>query len=91
VARALGVRIGIDEPVAHVRAFGERIPDARPSMLLDHLAQRPSEVDVINGAVPVQARRAGLAAPYNEVVSALIRVRERAFPAHTSEPSGRMR
>jgi len=91
VAEALGIRTGIADPVAHVRSFGERIPDARPSMLLDHLARRPSEVDVINGAVPVEARRAGLAAPYNEVVSALIRVRERQFPAHTSEPSGRMR
>jgi 2-dehydropantoate 2-reductase len=90
VAGALGIRVGFDDPVAHVRAFGERIPDARPSMLLDHLARRRSEVDVINGAVPVEARRAGVAAPYNEVVSALIRVREREFE-EASKASGRMR
>jgi 2-dehydropantoate 2-reductase len=81
-ARALGIQITIEDPVAHVRAFGERIPDARPSMLLDHMAHRRSEVDVINGAVPVQARRAGVEAPCNEVVSALIRVREGQFRAH---------
>lgn len=79
VGRALGVRIDIDDPVAHVRAFGERIPAARPSMLLDHLARRRSEIDVINGAVPVQAARAGITAPYNEVVTALVQLREREF------------
>jgi 2-dehydropantoate 2-reductase len=79
VSRALDVRMDIDDPVAYVRTFGERIPTARPSMLLDHLAGRHSEIDVINGAVPVQASRAGLTAPYNEVVSALVRVREREF------------
>ncbi|MGI5127988.1 ketopantoate reductase family protein [Pseudonocardia sp. CA-107938] len=73
VGRAVGVPLTIEDPVAYVRAFGSRIPDARPSMLLDVLAGRPTEIDVINGAVPVQAARARLRAPMNEVVSALVR------------------
>ena len=36
--RRPGVEFGFDDPVAYVRAFGEKIPGARPSMLLDHLA-----------------------------------------------------
>jgi 2-dehydropantoate 2-reductase len=75
VARARGIALGFDDPVAYVRAFGEKIPDARPSMLLDVLAGRPCEIDVINGAIPPAAREVGLAAPVNETVTALVRAK----------------
>lgn len=76
VGRALGVDLEIDDPVGYVRDFGSAIPDARPSMLLDVLAGRPTEIDVINGAVPERAKQARLQAPFNEVISALVRHRE---------------
>ena len=79
VARAKKVHLGFDDPVAYVHAFGGKIPHARPSMLLDHLARRRSEIDAINGAVPIAAHEVGLRAPYNEVVSALVRAREADF------------
>jgi 2-dehydropantoate 2-reductase len=60
-----------------VRAFGQKIRRARPSMLLDHLARRPSEIDVLKGAVPRLATEVGLAAPVNATVAALVRARER--------------
>jgi 2-dehydropantoate 2-reductase len=60
-------------------AFGEKIPGARPSMLLDHLAGRRSEIDVINGAVPRVGAEVGVPAPINETVVALVRARESAF------------
>ena len=81
VARARGIRLDFDDPVAYVRAFGMKIPKARPSMLLDHLAGRMSEIDAINGAIPVAAKAAGLQAPYNEVISALVRAKERRMGA----------
>lgn len=77
VARARGIRLDFDDPVAYVRAFGMKIPKARPSMLLDHLAGRMSEIEAINGAIPVAAKAAGVAAPFNEVISALVRAKER--------------
>lgn len=77
VARARGIALGFDDPVAYARAFGEAIPDARPSMLLDVLAGRPCEIDVINGAIPPAARAVGLAAPVNETVTALVKARSR--------------
>ena len=77
VAKARGIGLEFDDPVAYVRTFGMKIPRARPSMLLDHLAGRASEVDAINGAIAPAARAVGLAAPYNEVISGLVRAKER--------------
>jgi 2-dehydropantoate 2-reductase len=85
-ARASGAEIGFDDPVAYTRAFGARIPDARPSMLLDILAGRPCEIDAINGAVPPAARAVGLVAPVNETVAALVRAKEAAIIAGPSAP-----
>lgn len=79
VARAKGIPVEIDDPEAYVRAFGEKIPGARPSMLLDHLAGRRSEIDAINGAIPLKAAEVGLAAPVNRTVARLIRARETRF------------
>ncbi len=81
VARAKGIRLEFEDPVAYVRDFGAKIPGARPSMLLDHLAGRRSEIDAINGAIPPEALALGLEAPYNTLVSALVRARETAFEA----------
>ena len=81
VARAKGIRLDFEDPVAYVRDFGAKIPGARPSMLLDHLAGRRSEIDAINGAIPPEALALGLEAPYNTLVSALVRARETAFAA----------
>ena len=77
VARARGIKLDFDDPVAYVRAFGMKIPNARPSMLLDHMAGRMSEIEAINGAIPAAAKAAGIAAPFNEVISALVRAKER--------------
>jgi 2-dehydropantoate 2-reductase len=77
VAQARGVRLDFHDPVGYVRAFGMKIPHARPSMLLDHIAGRASEIDAINGAIPPAARAVGLTAPYNEVISGLVRAKER--------------
>jgi len=75
VARARGIALDFDDPVAYARAFGEKIAGARPSMLLDVLAGRPCEIGVINGAIPPAAREVGLTAPVNEVVTALVRAK----------------
>jgi 2-dehydropantoate 2-reductase len=78
VAVASGISLSFDDPVAYARAFGERIPDARPSMLLDRLAGRACEIDAINGAISARAAAVGLRAPANETVSALVRALEAA-------------
>jgi len=81
VARALGIRLEVGDPIEHIRHLGGRIPDARPSMLLDHLARRRSEIDVINGSIPREGRNVGVATPVNDTVVALVKAREAGFPA----------
>jgi 2-dehydropantoate 2-reductase len=74
-----GVRFEFDDPVRYVTDFAATIPNASPSMRLDHLARRPSEVDVINGEVVDLSRQFGLDAPYNETLCAILRQREARF------------
>jgi 2-dehydropantoate 2-reductase len=77
VARKKGVKLGFDDPVAYTREFASKIPAARPSVLLDLINKRSSEIDVINGAIPRVGRELGLAAPVNEAITALVHARER--------------
>jgi len=48
-------------------------------MLLDLMAKRRTEIDAINGMVPVVAKEQGLDAPYNEAIAAVIKTKESAF------------
>jgi len=77
VARRKGVRLGFDDPVAYTREFASKIPLSRPSVLLDLMAGRKSEIDVINGSIPRVGRGIGVAAPVNEAITGLVHARER--------------
>lgn len=79
VAKAAGIRLEVGDPIEHIRHLGGRIGNARPSMLLDHLARRRSEIDVINGAIPREAAKVGVATPVNQTVVALVKAREAGF------------
>jgi 2-dehydropantoate 2-reductase len=80
LAVAKGVKFKFDDPLRYVTEFAATIPDVSPSMRLDALAGRRSEVDVINGQVVEQSREFGLATPYNETLCAIIRQRESRYP-----------
>ncbi len=79
VAVAKGVNLSFDDAETYIVTFGQSLPDAQPSMLQDHLARRRSEIDSLNGMVPVEAAHVGMTAPYNEVVTAIVRARESGF------------
>jgi 2-dehydropantoate 2-reductase len=79
VGVASGVEFPFDDPLHYVTEFAATIPNASPSMRLDHLAKRRSEIDVINGQVVALSRQLGLAAPYNETLCAIVRQREAQF------------
>jgi 2-dehydropantoate 2-reductase len=76
VAEALGVNLDLSDPLGHVKALGSKIPNARPSMLLDAMAGRRGEVDAINGAISRLGAETGVATPMNDVVVSLIKARE---------------
>ncbi|MFZ4805892.1 MAG: ketopantoate reductase family protein [Hyphomicrobiaceae bacterium] len=79
VATARGIALDFQDPISYVRAFGSKIPNARPSMLLDHMAGRKAEVDNINGAIPREGAKVGIATPINSVVVALLKAKESGF------------
>ncbi|MGM0562119.1 MAG: ketopantoate reductase family protein [Pseudomonadota bacterium] len=87
VALASGVKLDFDDPAEYVRAFGRKIPGARPSMLLDRLAGDPSEVDDINGSVVEEGKRLGIATPVNATLVNSIHAMER----HDLRPSRKNR
>ena len=81
VAGAANVRLEVGDPIEHIRKLGGKIPNARPSMLLDHNAGRRGEVDAINGSIPRLGKRYGIPTPINETVVAIIKARESGFTA----------
>jgi 2-dehydropantoate 2-reductase len=81
VAKKKGVKLGFEDPVAYVRDFGAKIPNARPSVLLDLLLGKKSEIDVINGSIPRVGRELGMTAPVNETITALVKAKERKISA----------
>ena len=77
VAVAKNINVRIDDPIDYVKNFGSKIPNAKPSMLLDHLAGRMSEIDAINGAIPNVGLKLSVDTPFNSAISALIRNKEK--------------
>jgi 2-dehydropantoate 2-reductase len=76
---AKGVQFPFDDPLQYVTDFAATIPNSSPSMRLDQLARRRSEIDVINGQVVTLSRELGLEAPYNATLCAVLRRREALF------------
>ena len=57
-------------------AVAEAIADAfdhKPSMLQDVLARRATEIDVLNGGIAAEGRRAGIATPLHDCMVALVK------------------
>jgi 2-dehydropantoate 2-reductase len=77
VGKAKGVKLDIADAESYVRDFGSKIPDARPSVLLDHRAGRISEIDAINGAIVRVGLELGVPTPANTTITALVRAKER--------------
>jgi 2-dehydropantoate 2-reductase len=78
VARQKGIRIE-GNPTEKVKTVAEATKGNRSSMGQDIDYRRKTEIDAINGAVVREAKRLGLHAPYNEVVTDLIKMIERKF------------
>lgn len=79
VADAAGIRLDVGDPVAHVRDLGSKIPNARPSMLLDSDLRRRGEVDAIIGQVAVLGEKYGVDTPTTRTLAGIIRARETGY------------
>ena len=76
VAQALGVNLGPEDQLDRVRQVCTLTAANRSSMLQDILRGRPTEIDVINGAVVARGREVGVAAPVNALLTQLIQALE---------------
>ena len=79
IGLAKKITFSFDDAVAYGVKFAADMPHASPSMRLDHLAGKRSEIDAINGMVPVLGREMGIKTPYNDTLVALVRAREASF------------
>ncbi len=77
VANAAGVTIDRQEVLAAVDAVARATGENRSSMLVDLETGTRTEIDAINGAVVAEAARHRLKAPANQLMTALVRARER--------------
>jgi 2-dehydropantoate 2-reductase len=78
VARAAAIELHDDPWEMNVLAT-QRGHAHLPSMLEDVEAGRPTEVELINGALVREAHRVSVATPFHEAVYALVRGREAAY------------
>jgi len=86
VAAAARIGLPFDDAWEYVRAVASSTAQNVSSMRADLRAGRRTEIEAINGAVVAMARRHGLAAPYNEAMTRLVRARQRK-PAASAESS----
>jgi 2-dehydropantoate 2-reductase len=78
VARKKGIAIE-GNPLETVKAVAEATRENRCSMGQDIDNRRKTEIDVINGAVVREAERLGMAVPYNQMITDLVKVIEKNF------------
>lgn len=71
VARALGIEVRGDAP-DHVLQIARATASNRSSMGQDVDHRRQTEIEAINGVIVREARRAGLRAPVNQTLTALV-------------------
>lgn len=75
-AEAVCERVGVVLTRPPREAVAEAIAEAfdhKPSMLQDVLARRATEIDVLNGGIAAEGRRAGIATPLHDCMVALVK------------------
>jgi 2-dehydropantoate 2-reductase len=72
VARARGMPLPDDETAQITGAIDALPPGTKPSFLLDLESGRPTELDVLSGAVSRYAEEAGIPAPIHDAVTAAL-------------------
>lgn len=81
VARHAGIRMPYPTAADYLAVFYSRLLPAtrshRPSMLADLEQRGRTEIGALNGRIVEMAAAAGLAAPVNRMITALVRARER--------------
>jgi 2-dehydropantoate 2-reductase len=77
VANAAKIALNFDERWSVItRLLSKLAPNTKGSMLQDVEQKRPTEIDVINGAIVEAGERLGISTPYNRAVVSLMKALE---------------
>ena len=76
VAKQKGVMIHFADPVAKVMEVCKATATNRSSMLQDILNGKKTEIDYINGAIVSEGTSCGVATPYNQILTRLVKALE---------------
>jgi 2-dehydropantoate 2-reductase len=72
VATAKGIRLPYEKPLDRVLAVCEATKDNVSSMLQDVLKERPTEIEMINGAIAREGEGLGVPTPVNKTLTSLV-------------------
>jgi 2-dehydropantoate 2-reductase len=81
VAKARGVHLTYEDPIATVYDVARKTGANASSMLQDFQKNRQSEIDFMNGAIVREAKALGIPAPVNEAMTRLVRTLDRIHTA----------
>ena len=76
VARAKGINISREEGLKYVESVTESVKEHVPSMAIDVMNKRKTEIACLNEAVVAEGKRLGVATPMLEMVARMIRTLE---------------
>ena len=79
VARAKGINITRQEALEYVMQVTDSVPGHLPSMVFDIGNKKPTEIDVLNGAVVAEGKRLGIPTPVNQVIVNMIKALEKNY------------
>lgn len=82
VAKARGVSLTYEDPIATVYDVAQKTGANASSMLQDFQKSRQSEIDFMNGAIVREAKKLGIPVPVNEALTRLVRTMD---VIHTSK------
>lgn len=74
VARAKGILLETDDPLGHTKSVIRNTGQNICSMLQDVLAERPTEIKVLNAAIVAAGHELGIPTPVNQVFSNLVQI-----------------
>lgn len=79
VAKATGISLSYEDPIAHTKAVCKATAANQSSMLQDVLNKRTTEIDMINGAIVREGNLLGISTPVNKVLTNLVAVLQKNF------------
>lgn len=81
VAKARGVQLSYEDPVATVYDVARKTGANTSSMLQDFQKNRQTEIDFMNGAIVREAQALGIPVPLNDAVTRIVRTLDRIHTA----------